>query len=156
MTEYETHGWTTSTLNPDDYEVKKSEVTEEKPVNMKNPDMVSHPRHYNREGAMECIDEMELIFGPEMTMHFCLGCVFKYRYRAGLKNNGYEDLEKSDWYMNKYKELKEKVEASKTITTQPINPWTITPMVTPTTTPNWWENPNYTITCNTNTTVASK
>ena len=73
------------------------------------PNMVSHPRHYNREGAMECIDEMELIFGPEMTMHFCLGCVFKYRYRAGLKDNGYQDLEKSDWYMKKYKELKEKM-----------------------------------------------
>jgi hypothetical protein len=74
------------------------------------PDMISHPRHYCREGAIECIDEIELIFGPEVTMHFCLGNVFKYRYRAGLKNNGYEDLEKSDWYMRKYKELKEKIE----------------------------------------------
>lgn len=117
-------------------------------------DVVQHPRHYNRDGAMECIDEMELIFGPEMTMHFCLGCVFKYRYRSGLKDSGYQDLEKSDWYMKKYKELKEKIEASNTITTQPVNPWTITPMVTQTTTPNWWDNPNYTITC-TNT-IASK
>jgi hypothetical protein len=74
------------------------------------PDMINHPRHYCREGAIECIDEIELIFGPEVTMHFCLGNVFKYRYRAGLKNNGYEDLEKSDWYMRKYKELKEKVD----------------------------------------------
>lgn len=73
-----------------------------------NNDNVNHPHHYNREGAMECIDELELIFGPEMVMYFCLGNVFKYRYRARDKN-GQEDLKKSDWYMKKYKEYKEKV-----------------------------------------------
>ena len=76
-------------------------------------DIVQHPRHYNRDGAIECIDEMELIFGPEMVMHFCLGCVFKYRYRSGLKNDGYKDLEKSDWYMRKYRDLKRQLEAEK-------------------------------------------
>ena len=75
-----------------------------------NYDPVSKPRHYNRENAIECIDEMELVFGPEATCHFCLLNCWKYRYRAGLKNNGYEDLEKSDWYMRKYKELKKKIE----------------------------------------------
>lgn len=74
-------------------------------------DPVQHPRHYNRDGAIECIDEMEAIFGPEMVMYFCLGNVFKYRYRAGLKDDGYKDLEKSDWYMRKYIEYKKKVEA---------------------------------------------
>lgn len=73
------------------------------------PNMVDHPKHYLREGAIECIDEMELIYGTEALMHFCLLSCHKYRYRAGLKNNGYEDLEKSDWYMRKYKELKEKI-----------------------------------------------
>lgn len=72
-------------------------------------DPVSKPRHYNRENAMECIDEMELVFGADATAHFCLLNCWKYRYRAGLKDNGYQDLEKSDWYMNKYRELKEKV-----------------------------------------------
>ena len=69
-------------------------------------DPVERPRHYNREGAMESIDEMVLIMGREATMHFCLGNVLKYRYRAADKN-GEEDLKKSDWYMRKYKELKE-------------------------------------------------
>lgn len=55
---------------------------------------------------MESIDEMVLIMGREATMHFCLGNVLKYRYRATAKN-GEEDLKKSDWYMRKYKELKE-------------------------------------------------
>ena len=71
-------------------------------------DMVNSPKHYNRDGAIECIDEMELVFGSEATANFCLLNCWKYRYRAGLKDDGYQDLEKSDWYMRKYKELKEK------------------------------------------------
>ena len=68
---------------------------------------VNHPQHYNRPDGMECIDEMELIFGPEVVMHFCICNAWKYRYRAADKN-GEEDLRKSDWYINKYKELKDK------------------------------------------------
>ena len=92
-----------------DYSVTASTLNECNDVAKPEFDLVNRPRYYNREGAMECIEEIELIFGPEVTMHFCLGNVFKYRYRAGLKNDGYEDLKKSDWYMNKYKELKEKI-----------------------------------------------
>lgn len=66
---------------------------------------VNHPSHYNRENAMECIDEMILIFGEEAVRNFCLCNAWKYRYRAADKN-GEEDLKKSDWYLNKFKELK--------------------------------------------------
>ena len=69
-------------------------------------DNVNHPSHYCRENAMECIDEMILIYGKEAVMHFCLCNAHKYRYRAADKN-GAEDLKKSDWYLRKYKELKE-------------------------------------------------
>lgn len=65
---------------------------------------VEHPAHYNREGALECIDEMILIFGVEAVKNFCLCNSWKYRYRAADKN-GEEDLKKSDWYLKKYKEL---------------------------------------------------
>ena len=68
---------------------------------------VNHPSHYNREGSMECIDEMLLIFGEEAVKNFCLCNAWKYRYRATDKN-GAEDLKKSDWYINKYKELCDK------------------------------------------------
>lgn len=131
-----------------------NEVEEQKKKEEQN--IVSHPRHYNREGAIECIDEMELIYGPEPVMWFCLLNAHKYRYRAGLKNDGFQDLEKSDWYMKKYKELKEKIEQNNTITAPSTNPWIInpTPLSVPNTTPNWWDNPNYTFTC-TNT-IASK
>lgn len=67
-------------------------------------DLINKPKHYNREGAMECIDEMQLIFGTEAVKHFCLCNTWKYRYRATEKN-GDEDLAKSDFYIKKYKEL---------------------------------------------------
>ena len=70
-------------------------------------DMVNRPPHYTREDAMECIDEMELIFGGEAVKHFCLCNAWKYRYRAADKN-GAEDIAKSDWYIRKYKELDNK------------------------------------------------
>lgn len=66
---------------------------------------VDHPKHYGREGAIECIEEMILVFGKEATMIFCVMNAWKYRYRAADKN-GAEDIEKSDWYMAKFAELK--------------------------------------------------
>ena len=68
-------------------------------------DMVNHPSHYCQEGSMEAIDEMIAVFGVEAVKNFCLLNVWKYRKRAIFKN-GQEDLKKSDWYMNKYIELK--------------------------------------------------
>lgn len=59
-------------------------------------DNVSRPAHYTREGAMECIDEMLLVFGTESVKS----------YRA-TKKNGDEDMRKSDWYMAKYRELED-------------------------------------------------
>jgi hypothetical protein len=69
-------------------------------------DVINHPKHYTREGAMESIDEMLLIFGKEAVKHFCVCNAWKYRYRAAMKN-GDEDIKKSDWYIKKYKELSE-------------------------------------------------
>lgn len=68
-------------------------------------DPVNHPAHYTQ-GGMECIDEMVLIFGKGAVMNFCLCNAWKYRYRANAKN-GQEDLDKANWYINKFKELKE-------------------------------------------------
>ena len=84
------------------------------------PNKVEHPVHYNRDGSMECIDEMLLIFGKEAVKNFCLLNVWKYRYRAADKN-GAEDLAKSDWYLAKYKKL---VEADKSESDPPAyNPY---------------------------------
>lgn len=93
--------------------------TEESSVETPQYDNVNRPKHYNREGGMESIDEMTLVFGIEAVKNFCLCNVWKYRYRAADKN-GEEDLRKSDWYMNKYKEL---CENSITVTSNHSNEW---------------------------------
>ena len=67
-------------------------------------DMVNEPPHYIH--GMECIDEMILVFGKEAVMNFCLCNAWKYRYRAPYKGDIEENMEKSRWYLNKYKELK--------------------------------------------------
>ena len=97
-------------------------------------DVVNKPKHYNREGGFESIEEMEMVFGTEAVMHFCLCNVWKYRYRAADKN-GEEDLRKSDWYMKKYCELKNKDKHTMTMTDSGIKiaPWmpiSTTPAIT--------------------------
>ena len=67
-------------------------------------DLVNHPPHYTH-GGMECIDEMILIFGRDTVMNFCLCNAWKYRKRAPFKGTPEQDMDKSDWYINKYKEL---------------------------------------------------
>lgn len=66
-------------------------------------DNVSHPSHYTQ-GSIECIDAMLSAYGVEVVMHFCQCNAFKYLWRFTHKNK-VEDLDKSLWYINKYKEL---------------------------------------------------
>ena len=63
-----------------------------------------NPKHYNREGAMETINEMLMVFGILDTMTFCKLNAWKYRARA-LYKNGEEDMKKSDWYLEMYRKL---------------------------------------------------
>ena len=77
---------------------------------VKEKDTVNHPEHYES-GSYECIDEMVAVFGMSVVANFCLCTVWKYRYRA-LNKNGKEDMEKSDWYMCKYMELKKAMSAA--------------------------------------------
>ena len=57
----------------------------------KKYDPINHPKHYCREGGMECLEEMELVFGANAVRTFCLLNAWKYRYRAADKN-GAQDL----------------------------------------------------------------
>jgi hypothetical protein len=45
------------------------------------------------------------IYGKEAVIHFCLLNSFKYRMRAGLKDDAIRDIEKALWYEKKAKEL---------------------------------------------------
>ena len=95
--------------------------TDLNPIKRDKKETVNHPSHYNREGALEAIDEMILLFGIEEVKIFCKLNAWKYRYRAADKN-GEEDLKKSDWYINKYKKLVDlQNENNSTITKKPIS-----------------------------------
>lgn len=86
-------------------EAKMMNVENKEPrIDISEYDDVNHPKHYCREGGMECLEEMELVFGANAVRTFCLLNAWKYRYRAADKN-GAQDLKKSDWYMRKYQEL---------------------------------------------------
>lgn len=68
---------------------------------------VNHPSHYqsyNSKVNIECIDAMQAAFGKTAVAHFCLCNSFKYLWRHSSKG-GMQDIDKSLWYLNKYKEL---------------------------------------------------
>lgn len=66
-------------------------------------DVVNHPSHYET-GKFQCIEVMIEALGVETVKHFCLCNAFKYIYRSQRKN-GKEDIEKAQWYIDKYIEL---------------------------------------------------
>ena len=70
-------------------------------------DMIN-PDHY-KVHPYECIDELEFMFGTKAVIAFCRCNAWKYRYRAGHKDDIKQELEKSDWYVQKAKELEEKM-----------------------------------------------
>lgn len=58
-------------------------------------DAVNHPAHYNAHpSGVECIDVVE-------HMPFNVGSAIKYLWRAGLKGDAVEDLEKAAWYASR-------------------------------------------------------
>lgn len=71
-------------------------------ISSKENNGVDHPKHYNIEGRMECIQEMELMFGKSEVETFCKLNAYKYFYRAGTKDGEAKekDLAKAQWYLN--------------------------------------------------------
>lgn len=66
-------------------------------------DVVNHPKHYTKHpSGIECI---------EITQHmdFLLGNAMKYIWRAGLKGEVLEDLNKAKWYIERKIKLLEDV-----------------------------------------------
>lgn len=58
-------------------------------------DPVNHPSHYtDHASGVECITITE-------HMGFCLGNAIKYIWRADLKGNSIQDLEKAIWYVQR-------------------------------------------------------
>lgn len=63
-----------------------------------------NPNHYKRETSLECIEAMQIAFGHETVIDFCLCNAWKYIWRWKNKN-GEEDLKKAGWYVEKGREL---------------------------------------------------
>ena len=76
----------------DDY-IKITQKPDMDKINSLDKEMVDHPNHYTgHPSGIECI---------EITKHmnFCLGSAMKYLWRAGLKDDAIQDLEKAIKYI---------------------------------------------------------
>lgn len=69
-------------------------------------DNVNHPEHYVNNCSIECIDAMQATFGTKDLAKYCAINAYKYLWRYKNKN-GKEDLNKAEWYLNKFDELLE-------------------------------------------------
>ena len=67
-------------------------------------DLVNHPEHYTSY-PIETIDMMVAIWGKQTVANYCTINAFKYRMRAGKKDNVQQDLAKEKWYLDKADEL---------------------------------------------------
>jgi len=66
-------------------------------------DNVNNPAHYGT-GNIECIDYIEDFLTREEFIGYLRGNIAKYMHRWRYKN-GLEDLEKSQWYLNRLIEV---------------------------------------------------
>ena len=73
-------------------------------------DPVNHPRHYTEHpSGVECIQITE-------HMNFCLGNAVKYIWRADLKHDVIEDIDKAVWYLLREKQRRLNERLQKTTT----------------------------------------
>lgn len=77
---------------------------EEQMEETKAIDNVNHPKHYANSCSIECIDAMQATFGIKDLAKYCVINAYKYLWRYKNKN-GKEDLNKAEWYLNKFDSL---------------------------------------------------
>jgi hypothetical protein len=94
---------TASVTAPATVEVIKHPITKKKAkLSSSSHDPVNHPKHYTEHpSGVECIQITE-------HMGFNLGNALKYVWRADLKGNAREDLQKAIWYINRELEKRSK------------------------------------------------
>ena len=69
-------------------------------------DMVNHPKHYQSDNGIECIDAIRAALGKEGFIAYCRGNAIKYSWREKL--DSVEDRQKAIWYLNKANEEADK------------------------------------------------
>lgn len=70
-------------------------------------EQINHPQHYGGDTTFETIKVLESWLTPEEFAGFCIGNAIKYESRW-RKKGGLEDLSKSQWYLNKYLEFRQR------------------------------------------------
>ena len=91
-----------SVTAPAKVEVIKKPITKKAKLSSSSHDPVNHPKHYTEHpSGIECIQITE-------HMGFNLGNAMKYVWRADLKHNAVEDLQKAVWYINREIEKRSK------------------------------------------------
>ena len=65
-------------------------------------DLINNPNYYQQKNGRECIEEMVLLFGKKAVIDFCRCNAYKYKFRAGKKENNpkEQDLAKANWYLD--------------------------------------------------------
>ena len=63
-----------------------------------------NPDHYKNKTSLECIEAMQIAFGRDRVITFCMLNAWKYIWRWKHKN-GEEDLNKAQWYVDKAREI---------------------------------------------------
>lgn len=79
-------------------------VTEEVNEAMNKKVDPTNPDHYKNSTSLECIEAMEIIFGINAVIDFCVCNAWKYIWRWKNKN-GVEDLDKAKWYIDRAQTL---------------------------------------------------
>lgn len=69
-------------------------------MNELSHDPVHNPSHYVS-GDVECIDAIRAALGHDGFVNYCRGQAIKYVWRAPLKSDHVEDLNKAAWYINR-------------------------------------------------------
>lgn len=89
-------------------EVSKAPIIEKETIKMGKTEQDKqdnvNPDYYKDRTSIECIDNMRLIFGNQIVAGYCMVNAYKYLSRHKYKN-GYEDLCKAKWYLDKAEEL---------------------------------------------------
>ena len=69
-------------------------------------DEVNNPPHYTIRGGIECIDYIQQVLGPKGFAYWCWGNVIKYQHRHEYKGKPIQDMEKAQFYLNKWIETR--------------------------------------------------
>ena len=66
--------------------------------------VINHPQRYGGDTTYECIKVLKAWLTHEEYLGFLKGTAIKYICRLGKKDEAVQEIEKSEWYLNKLKE----------------------------------------------------